>query len=173
MPVIDPDVRAAITDVLAYAMADARIAARARYTAEVAGHAVDADPHTYNLTMATGRTAAILELVAAVYGADELAAVFGAAARVADRRHQEDVLAMTAHPITTEYRAHLASARATINRAVAGHDAVDLPAAAAYIDRVLAGTCPHDPATWHRAPDAAGRDLVTCHACGVGWYAAG
>jgi len=49
---------------------------------------------------------------------------------------------------------------------------VDLPAAAAYLDRVLEGTCPHDPATWHRAPDAAGRDLVTCHACGVSWYAA-
>ena len=79
---------------------------------------------------------------------------------------------MTAHPLSTEHRAHIASARATIQRAVDGHDGVDLPAAAAYLDRVLEETCPHGPAAWHREPDGTGRALVTCYACGVSWYAA-
>ena len=90
----------------------------------------------------------------------------------APRRHPRGAATLPAHPLSTEHRAHLATARATILRAIDGHGDVDLPAAAAYLDRVLEGTCPHDPATWHRAPDAAGRDLVTCHACGVSWYAA-
>ncbi len=49
---------------------------------------------------------------------------------------------------------------------------ISAPVPAAHVDRVLEATCPHDPATWHRAPDATGRDLVTCYACGVSWYAA-
>jgi len=47
-----------------------------------------------------------------------------------------------------------------------------MPAAAAYLDRVLEAACPHGPAAWHRAPDAAGRELVTCHACGVSRFVA-
>lgn len=90
MPTVDPDVRAAATDVLAYAIRDARVAARARYEAEVRGLAVDADGDTHNLTMASGRMAAILELVGAAYGADELGRVYAAAERVADRRDPEN-----------------------------------------------------------------------------------
>jgi hypothetical protein len=62
------------------------------------------------------------------------------------------------------------TARATIHRALSGEGDTDLAAAAAYLDRVLEATCPHDPATWFRAPDPTGRELVTCYACGVSWY---
>ena len=89
MPIVDPDVRVIATDVLAYAIRDARVAARARYQAELAGRAVDADSDTYNLTMASGRMAAVLELVGAAFGGDELGKLYSAAARVADRRDPE------------------------------------------------------------------------------------
>jgi len=89
MTAVDPDVRVVATDVLAYALVDARVAARARYAAELAGNAVDADPDTYALTLATGRAAAILELVGAAYGADELGKLYGAAERMANRRDPE------------------------------------------------------------------------------------
>jgi len=78
---------------------------------------------------------------------------------------------MAGHPLSPDQRAHIASARATIQRAVDGHDGVDLPAAGGWLDRVLEGTCPHGPARWERGPDR-GRELVTCHGCGVSWYAA-
>jgi len=89
VPTVDPDVRAIAADVLAHALVDARIAARARYAAEVAGHAVDADPDTYALTLATGRAAAILELIGAAFGADDLGKLYGAAEGVANRRDPE------------------------------------------------------------------------------------
>lgn len=66
-------------------------------------------------------------------------------------------------------RADLVTARETINRVVAGHDA-DLPTAAARLDNALRSLCSHDPATWYTAPDASGRMLTTCHACNVSWY---
>ena len=87
---------------------------------------------------------------------------------------------MPDHPLTpgrrpwlsADHRAHLATARATIQRAVDGHDGADLARAAAWLDRVLEETCPHGPARWERGPDR-GRELVTCHACNVSWYGAG
>ena len=89
MPLVDPDVRVIACDVLAHALVDARLAARARYAAEVAGTAVDADSDTYNLTMATGRAAAVLELIGAAYGAAELGTLYAAAENVANRRDPE------------------------------------------------------------------------------------
>jgi len=48
-----------------------------------------------------------------------------------------------------------------------------MPAAAAYLDRVLEQTCPHGPAAWHLvAADPGGRAFVACYGCGVGWWAA-
>jgi hypothetical protein len=74
------------------------------------------------------------------------------------------------HPLSRQERAHIVTARETINRAVLGETDADLTAASSLLDRVLESTCPHDPATRFRAPDAAGRELVTCYACGVSWY---
>jgi len=89
MPTVDPDVRATLVDILARAMLDARVAARDRYDAEVKGAAVDADPLTWQLTMASGRTAGLLELVAALYGPDQLGPMCNDARRVADRADPE------------------------------------------------------------------------------------
>lgn len=74
------------------------------------------------------------------------------------------------HPLSREERAHIVTARETINRATAGDSDADLAAAASYLDRVLESTCPHDPASWYEASCAPGRQLVTCFACGVSWY---
>ena len=74
--------------------------------------------------------------------------------------------------LTRAQRADVVTARQTILRAVSGHEDVDLPAAAAMLDRVLDAGCPHDPASRVTAPDTDGRSLTTCHACGVSWFAA-
>ena len=74
--------------------------------------------------------------------------------------------------LTRAQLADVVTARQTILRAASGHDDVDLPAAAAMLDRVLEAGCPHDPAGHYTAPDTDGRPLTTCHACGVSWYAA-
>lgn len=74
------------------------------------------------------------------------------------------------HPLSTEVRADIVTARETINRAVAGNADTDLASAAALLDRVLESTCPHDPERRFRALDASGRELVTCFACNVSWY---
>ena len=81
-----PDVRAAIGELLAHSMLEARIAARDRYAAEVAGETSDADPITWRLITASGRTSALLELVAAPYGADQLGPMCSDARHAADRR---------------------------------------------------------------------------------------
>jgi len=83
---------------------------------------------------------------------------------------EDEAMPTPAHPLTTAQRADLVTARETITRAVAGQD-VDLEVAAAILDRLLAETCPHDPATWHTAPDAEGRALTTCGAREVSWFA--
>jgi hypothetical protein len=72
--------------------------------------------------------------------------------------------------LTTEHKKHLVTARQTILRSVDGFDDADLPAAAAMLDSILRETCPHDPASWHTAPDADGRILTTCYQCVVSWY---
>jgi len=74
------------------------------------------------------------------------------------------------HPLARQQRAHIVTARQTIDRAVSGEVDVDLAAASSLLDRVLESTCPHDPGTWLRAPGANGRELVTCYGCGVSWY---
>ncbi len=61
------------------------------------------------------------------------------------------------------------TARNTILRAASGERA-DPETAAAMLDNVLKSLCPHDPASWHTAPDAAGRILTTCSVCGVLWF---
>jgi hypothetical protein len=66
-------------------------------------------------------------------------------------------------------RADIVTERETINWALAGDD-VDLPAAAAMLDRALQGLCPHDPRERYTAPDSADRMLTTCPACGVSWF---
>lgn len=73
--------------------------------------------------------------------------------------------------LTEAQRADIITARQTLLRAASGHDDADLPAAAAMLDMVLRESCPHDPASWHTAPDADGRELTTCYACGASWYA--
>lgn len=73
--------------------------------------------------------------------------------------------------LSERQRADIGTARQTILRAASGHDDADLPTAAAMLDRVLRETCPHDPASWYTAPDTDGRELTTCYACGVSWYA--
>jgi len=85
----DADVRTIAADALAHALVDARLAARRRYAAEVAGRAIDADIDTYELTLATGRAAGILELIGAAFGGDELGTLYAAAERVANRRDPE------------------------------------------------------------------------------------
>lgn len=67
-------------------------------------------------------------------------------------------------------RADIVTARNTLERIAAGADDADSVTAAAMLDHTLKRECPHDPATWHTAPDAAGRPLTTCGACGVSWY---
>jgi len=74
------------------------------------------------------------------------------------------------HPLTREQRADVVTARETIRRAMHGDQDANLPAAAAYLDHLLATTCPHDAAQQFRAPDASGQTLVTCFGCNVSWY---
>ena len=74
------------------------------------------------------------------------------------------------HPLSRQERAHIVTARQTIDRALLGEPDADLAAASSLLDRVLESTCPHDPTTRIQASDATGRELVTCYACGVSWH---
>jgi hypothetical protein len=73
--------------------------------------------------------------------------------------------------LTRRQRADVVTARQTIHRAVAGHDDVDLPRAAALLDRVLRDGCPHDPAGWVMDRDEGDWPITMCWECHVGWYA--
>lgn len=75
------------------------------------------------------------------------------------------------HALSTQQRADLVTARGTLRRAAIDPDSLDFETAASMLDRVTAALCPHDPSTWHIAPDVTnGRPLVTCEACGYTWY---
>lgn len=74
------------------------------------------------------------------------------------------------HPLTREQRADVVTARETIRRAMRGDQDADLNAAAAYLDQLLATTCPHEASQRFRAPDPSGQVLVTCFGCNVSWY---
>ena len=71
--------------------------------------------------------------------------------------------------LTQRQRDDIVTAREMIHRAAAGFGDVDLPGAAAMLDRVLREGCPHDPAGWVTV--GAGRPQITCPACDVSWHA--
>ena len=71
--------------------------------------------------------------------------------------------------LASRQRADVVRTRQALFRVAAGYDDVNLPGAAALLDRVLREGCPHDPAGWVTA--GASRPLTTCPACNVSWHA--